>query len=418
MSVQSVQAQWVRVNGPYGFTVASLNAAGDNLFLSTSGDNYISADIGKSWRRLNSGISGQIKSVVGIGTNLFAGTKKGVFHSTDNGMTWDSASSGFPQFVPVNTLAVIGTKLFAGTGDVGGGGYAGNAYISNDYGKSWTLLHSWGSVNCLVAVGSTLFAGTGDFMYGMGAGEGGLFISRDNGVTWTDSGLHGIGTNNSVFFDGGYLFVHMTTYSSDHGYGSQLYISADSGKTWNNFNSSIMPLAAGPDGKGGMNLYGGSKGVFLSNNNGIDWTSIGLNNITVKSLAVIGTNLFAAFDKGIYYSYDFGGTWNLVNIKISALDIRFIAADSTNRLAVTTGNAIYLSTDGGASWDSTNSPQTQHCNVYSHLAFDGAALYALNSQGEFFVTSDNGNIWIKKVGNIDPNIGGDQRYLRKFICRG
>jgi len=88
--------------------------------------------------------------------------------------------------------------------------------------------------------GSNLFAGTG---------VGGVFLSTNNGTSWTATGLK---------------------------------------RAW------VCALAVSPNGAGGTNLFAGTEGgVFLSTNNGTSWTATGLTNRDVIAFAVSGTNLFA-----------------------------------------------------------------------------------------------------------------------------
>ena len=134
----------------------------------------------------------------------------------------------------VNAIAVSGSNLFAGT-------YAGGVFLSTDNGTSWTAINSGltnTNVRAFAVSGLNLFAGT----------SGGVFLSTNNGTSWTEvnSGL----TDTYVF---------------------ELAVS-------------------------GLNLFTGtSGGVFLSTNNGTSWTVVnsGLTNTAVLALAVSGSNLFA-----------------------------------------------------------------------------------------------------------------------------
>ncbi len=95
-----------------------------------------------------------------------------------------------------------------------------------------------GYINCFTVSGTNLFAGT----------SGGVFLSTNNGTSWT-------AVNNGLT------------------------------------NTDVRALAVS-----GTNLFAGtSGGVFLSTNNGTSWTAVntGLTNTHVRSLAVSGTNLFA-----------------------------------------------------------------------------------------------------------------------------
>lgn len=103
-----------------------------------------------------------------------------------------------------------------------------------------------GTVYCFAVSGTNLFAGTGG---------GGVFLSTNNGESWTE-------VNNGL-----------TT-------------------------SSVRAFIVS-----GTDLFAGTLGgVFLSTNNGASWTEVnnGLTNLAAYSLAVSGTNLFAGTDGGVW----------------------------------------------------------------------------------------------------------------------
>jgi photosystem II stability/assembly factor-like uncharacterized protein len=137
----SVQAQWVPTNGPYG---------------------------------------GGFEALAISGTNLFAGADNGaIFRSTDSGATWETASNGLQDGYAVFSLAAFGTNLFEG-------GYGG-AYLSTDQGNSWIQVSTGlpnanfsgaTNVTCFAENGTNLFAGTGNGGYG-------VYLSTNNGTSWT-----------------------------------------------------------------------------------------------------------------------------------------------------------------------------------------------------------------------------------------
>jgi len=80
----------------------------------------------------------------------------------------------------VYALGVEGTTLFAGTGE--------GVFLSTDNGTSWTAAGlSNAIVSALAIWGTNIFAGT---IY-TGVSNGGIFLSTDNGTSWTavDTGL-------------------------------------------------------------------------------------------------------------------------------------------------------------------------------------------------------------------------------------
>ncbi len=105
-----------------------------------------------------------------VGTNLFAGTGQGdgattggVFLSTDNGASWKASSNGLPLTSSVGNFAVSGTNLFAADNYLKNSARAGGVYLSSDYGAHWTSVNT-GLPNTLIwslaVSGSFLFAGT------------------------------------------------------------------------------------------------------------------------------------------------------------------------------------------------------------------------------------------------------------------
>ena len=102
LTVVSVEAQWVRMNG----------LGGDNL---------------------------AITCFLAKGLNLFAGTQAriagiadGVFLTTNYGMTWTPENDGL-QNTGISAFATKDTSVFAGTG-------SGGIYLSTNEGTNWTTL--------------------------------------------------------------------------------------------------------------------------------------------------------------------------------------------------------------------------------------------------------------------------------------
>jgi hypothetical protein len=83
-----LQAQWIQTNGPYGGRVTCFAVSGTNLFAGACCEWWYCESAG------------------------------GVFLSTDNGESWTGVSIGLPN-TSVNTIAINGTNLFAGTGGNG-----------------------------------------------------------------------------------------------------------------------------------------------------------------------------------------------------------------------------------------------------------------------------------------------------------
>lgn len=106
---------WAAVNsGLTNSYVTTLVVEGVNLFAGAlNGDVLRSTDSGAGWTK--SGLTGLLSGAVGD-TNIFAGTTGGVFLSTNHGTSWTAVNTGLADTTVVNSLAILGTNLFAGTG--------------------------------------------------------------------------------------------------------------------------------------------------------------------------------------------------------------------------------------------------------------------------------------------------------------
>jgi len=278
------------------------------------------------WTQTNGPSGGAVRKIVVSSTNLFAAVDSaGVFVSTDNGTNWTTVNSGL------------------------------------------TNLYVW----ALVTDGTNLLAGTnGD----------GVFISANNGTNWTQDGFSGD-------------FIHCLTVSGSNvfaGYVNGVYRSNDSRTSWTPFNTGLTSkdvtcFAVSPNGTGGTNLFAGTfvygtsaGGVFLSTDDGSNWTKVstGLTNLNIWALAASNKNLFAGTYKGgIFLSTDNGTNWTAVNTGLTNTDIYCFAVSGTNLFAGTHGSGVFLSTDNGTSWTQVNTGLPPNTVVYS-LGINGTNLLA------------------------------------------
>jgi len=293
-------------------------------------------------------------------------------------------NSSFAQWVQTNgpgggnvlSLAVNGTNLFAGT-------YGGGVFLSTNNGTSWTTVNT-GLTNTIVrslAVnGTNLFAGT----------NGGVFLSTNNGTSWTEvnTGLPTNTTVRSLAVNGTNLFA---------GTNGGVFLSTNNGTSWTAVNTglptntTVRSLAVN-----GTNLFAGTYGggVFLSTNNGTSWTTVntGLTNTDVYSLAVNGTNLFAGtYGGGVFLSTNNGTSWTAVTTGLTNTIVFSLAVNGTNLFAGTNGGGVFLSTNNGTSWTEVNTGLT-NTTVWS-LAVNGTNLFAGTNGGGVSLSTNNGTSW-------------------------
>ena len=123
VNMDSLHAQWIPTNGPYGGDITCFAVDSTTIFAGTySGGVYLSTNNGQSWTAAKAGlINTNTLALATDGTNLYVGEGGyggGVFVSTNNGTSWKAANTGLTNF-NITALAVSaasgGSNLFAGT---------------------------------------------------------------------------------------------------------------------------------------------------------------------------------------------------------------------------------------------------------------------------------------------------------------
>jgi len=240
-------------------------------------------------------------------------------------------------------------------------------------------------VECFAVNGTNLFAGTQD---------GGVFLSTNNGTSWTWVGVLNGAT--ALTISGTNIFAG--TYGIAGLSGDGVFLSTDTGKSWTAVNNGLTESDVTAFATIGTNIFLGSKeGVFLSTNSGSNWTAVsnGLpSNYYVLSIAASGSNLFVADGGGVFLSTNNGTSWTDVSNGIPANTIiNSFAVSGTNLFAG--GNGIFLSTNNGTSWTVPSTSLTGK-NVNT-LTVSGGNLFA-GTQFGVFLSTDNGTNW--KAANI------------------
>ncbi len=271
----STNAQWQQVytvpNWVYSFT-----ATGNNIFIGAGSTGiHSSANNGANWSQGN--LTGTVYSLASSGSFLFAGNSgNGIFRSSNAGVNWIQTPLN-NRFI--RTLAVNGATILAGTSSsdneiylstnyganwnevspIGGevmslnisdnyvfaGGNPVGVFISTNDGANWqqSSLNS-GIVRAIVSNGSNIYAGTNSgvfistnyganwvesslstqYIYSMALngsnlyaanGTGGVWVSNNSGVNWTqrNEGFGGLNVQN-VFISGSYIYASAYTGSN------------------------------------------------------------------------------------------------------------------------------------------------------------------------------------------------------------
>ena len=217
------------------------------------------------------------------GSNIFAGTNDGVYRSTNNGTSWTAVTTEFTN-TSVGPLVLSGSNIFTGNSD--------GVFRSTDNGTSWTALNTGLPTIPLAASGNNIFA----------ASDEGVSLSTDNGATWTAAGS-GLPQDIQSFW----IPVGVSSIAVND-----------------------TNIFAGIPGPGG--------GVFLTTNNGTNWTAVntGLPNDHIHPLVVSGSNIFAGTDGGgVYLTTDNGTSWTAANTGLPMTEIISFAVSGNNLFAGT-----------------------------------------------------------------------------------
>jgi hypothetical protein len=199
----------------YGNNVFYVGTIGDGLYRSTN-DGVQLVQTG-----LATGIL-DVRAILANGPTVYVGTRDSIYRSTDSGVNWTRV---YIAETPVISLSLVGNTVYAGVARASGG----LLYRSTD-GTNWTATTLAQAVTSVVQVGSTLIAG----VIPNQNSPVGVYVSTDNGATWTAAG-NGLTTP----FTFKLLTLGNLVYAAT---GSGVFVSSNAGQTWVPFNEGLRIL--------------------------------------------------------------------------------------------------------------------------------------------------------------------------------
>lgn len=352
-------------------TRLTTGASWGDLFVtgSNQGRVVVYEDVSTAQRRIDAHPTLQsISALAGIGNVLLVGSYDGVHRSTDTlqSAVLTSAALGFKA---VNQLVVLGSKVYAATGE--------GLFVSADTGATWAKVATpRRKINDLARFQDTLFLAT----------EVGLYASADEGATWleplwpslpfsrvlvrgdrlftiTQAELWSKGTTRPwtevrLPLSGEYLNVLTlgdTTWIASH-WGIS---TSDKGGPWAASTSVYTPSPQNIQAlthDGNILLAGtDTRGAFVSMDRGRTWS---MRSHAFHHGAVYGiqTNTmhqgvwFSSTLKGVYRSADSGLTWGLVSSGIAPEFSTYGFVAQGARLWVGTNKGLFSTDDSGDSW--------------------------------------------------------------------
>ena len=331
-------------------------------------------DGGESWTLMDADtLDEALSGIYFINADTGFVTGRGFIRLTeDGGQSWVNLPTGTNntmrdiQFIDQQTGIAVG--------------FSGTVIRTTDGGQNWTEVNS----NTTESLNALFFV---DASHGWAVGRDGAIIrSTDGGQTWSAS-IHGTEDLNGVHFtDANHGFAVGDVgniYSTTDG-GSNWTLYSGSGDIWTDFHDVWFA-----DASTGLAVGGGY--VYKTNDGGAQWTkkfanyrygqrTIGAK--TTSSHLVMGDYgvIIASQDGGETWTFPFGSRYET----ITGMDF----AGSTG-YAVTDGDSVMRTTDGGVTWSSL--PFADYLNDV--VTLDANTAIGVGSDGEAYKTVDGGQTW-------------------------
>ena len=184
-------------------------------------------------------------------------------------------------------------------------------------------------------------------IYNFAGGQTGAYLSTDSAANYSlsNTGNDNVGPTRGFTKDNNYIYTCTS---------QGAFRSSDNGATWVSKSVGLTNLLGGGILKVGTRLfYVGPTGVFMSTDQGDNWSAAGLSTTDVRSIAAINDTLFVGTNgAGIYKSVDFGANWVAINNGLNgALNFRAMESKGNTLFAGgPTGTGVFRSLDFGANW--------------------------------------------------------------------
>jgi len=351
------------------------------IFISKySGGISYSSDYGTTWNEISVENNKVYNIAVDLDGTIYASLYGiGIYRSTDDGISWIQRVSGFKNLGVISIAKSPTGSIFAGTS-------YGGIWRSTDNGEFWTSNGFFYEVVHAIGINPNgyIYAGI----------EGMLYRSTNDGNDWLEMNL-GI-TNPYVLSisinSSGHIFVGTSDHLYDYG---NVFISTDNGVTWSNILSNIYPVWAisANDSKVFVGTYStlDTTKIYRSFDNGLTWSvsytcplyhyvssiTIALNGAVY---AGIPHEIYPYNGFGVIVSTDDGETWVQKNTGLTNLDVLSLTTNSLNHIiAGTKGGGTFLSTNNGDNW----------INISSGL--DDQKVYALTVDNDGFAYAGTGD---------------------------
>ena len=382
------EIQWMQAGkGMYGGTARNLVRSPDGSLYATTSGTLGSESIyrwsGTIWEPVQMDLADA--SIIGLcvttaGTLIAPTGRKSVLRSMDSGSTWREVEVGenLGEMCDVDDSGTV----FLST-------IRSSVLASVDDGMTWTPtggdLPEKYVTQVIAAAGDTLLVTT--------AFDRGFFRSADGGLSWesiTDFQNQGITVHEA---QDGSIFVVVHRFPEK----PMVFRSKDSGATWNRISenyhhSHISLIEVLPE--GAFFLIDGTQ-VKVSSDGGRAWRVIGRLPDFPASDAVIlpdGQIFLGVFRQGVAHSTDGGKSWEVLKSGMTATVVQALLAHPNGSIwAGTAGNGLFRSDDRGLSWHPVALGKDWGSGI-SHMVLSPSGAMVV-SQGPLYLSSDGGSSW-------------------------
>jgi len=166
-----------------------------------------------------------------------------------------------------------------------------------------------------------------------------------------------------------------------------VYLSNDNGINWSptSLISTVYCLASN-----GSVLLAGGNGIFLSTNNGLDWINIQVDGRFFTSLAFFGSTVYAGTSAShIYRSTNSGLTWTQTSFTSATPTALEISGNYV--FAGTDPYGVYFTTNNGANWQQT----PLNNRSVRDIVINGNYIFACTPSAGVFISTNNGSNWVQ-----------------------
>lgn len=380
--------RWIRVEAFPRVTVYALTRARDGtIYVATDARGIYASRDAQSWSRLP-GLDGEILATIAtLDTQTFvAGTSgNGAFITRDRGATWRALEPFRDDYVTLVTTDPRTARVYLRT--------RRGLFRSDDAGESWQLVRG-GIENTIVNAlvfdvhSARVYAGTTQ----------GVFVTEDDGAAWQLLSS----------FDAPVLaLIQLDAQTLLAGTQRGVYRSRDAGRTWEPANAGLgVPelhaIAQHPH--DGTLLIGSEYGLYRAAPDDDTFERIGEDvlNLPVLSLAFDANNLqtmyAGTYRRGIFISRDGGTTWESAGgLFRGRLSPKGLLASSQGIFARVLFERVYKSDDAGETWRAvwTGMPYEAEVQTLSVAPSDATQMYAGTNIGLYF-SRDAGESWERR----------------------